>query len=432
MRWADTAACTRLAFTLAFAACGLGVIGCAGHRCRSVTSSACRVPPTLASYDRTAARSIELDTSIVSDPGDVVANSPQHKISTSHYYGLLASECQLLSAAHCSEANLLEQKATELEQSKQHGSSQEAIALLASACRDLAIHLRNRSAAEGLRLYFRLLEAEGQRNWNELALHELDSALADYRRFKDQGVQVSTDASPLHRQRHELQDQHEQLWLASAQSQGGIRLQIGLCANDSPPIWPASRIVVSEIIPDLDATIANGLCLRRDLSAMRRLCQCESGALDPKLMGMLSQATPSMAIILSATSSGKASGTAQRSMICCSLADQEQVVEEEIRQAARSVESSLIRIALAKQELARTRERLSELESLRGSDHVTLFDLSGARLQVLRVEGELTQRVVAWQLSVVGLWEATGQLTCTAAPIVAQTAPSALLPPALH
>lgn len=432
MRWADTAARTLPSFTLALAVWGVGLIGCASHRCRSATSSARRVPPQLTSYDLTSTRSIDIDSSRLPAPEILLANSTQHATSTSHYYGMLAAECQLLSAAHCSEANLLDQKARELEQSKQHGSSPQTTRVLASVCRDLAIHLRNQAAAEGLRLYFRLLEAEDQRQWNELALQELDSSIADYGRFKDQGVQVSTDASPINRQQHELQDQHEQLWLASAQSQGGIRLRVGLCANDPQPIWPASRIVVQEMSPDIDASIAKGLCSRRDLSAMRRLCQCEAATLDPKLMGMLTHAAPSMAIILSTSSSSKSSSPSQQSMICCSLADREQVVEEEIRQASRSVESSLIRVALAKKELARTRERLSELESLRGSDHVTLFDLSAARLQVLRVEGELTQQVVAWQLSLVGLWEATGQLTCTSEPIVAQTAPSALLPPTSH
>jgi outer membrane protein TolC len=96
------------------------------------------------------------------------------------------------------------------------------------------------------------------------------------------------------------------------------------------------------------------------------------------------------------------------------LADAQVEVEQnagrEIREAAWNVETRLREIAVAKERLEIWRQRVADLEQKRETDGVTAFDVSAARLELLRADGDEVHRVIAWKVAQVKLKQAQGLL----------------------
>src|SRR5204862_4614713 len=88
----------------------------------------------------------------------------------------------------------------------------------------------------------------------------------------------------------------------------------------------------------------------------------------------------------------------------------ERAISQEIRNAAAAVTTRLKQAAIAKQQLDNRREHLEELERKREIGSATPFDIAAEKLEIVKAEGELMRKLIAWRIAQVKLKQAQGVL----------------------
>jgi hypothetical protein len=160
---------------------------------------------------------------------------------------------------------------------------------------------------------------------------------------------------------------------------------------------------------DVEQAVGTGIALRPDLAALRLLCSALESVGPERIGEQLARIDPSLGGVRLACDEGQAVFV-RRQQIGILQRSQQHAAEEEIRQAAQSVQSHLVRIALAKEQRGRCQDRLRVLTRRRAVDDGTTFEVRQARLRLNQAESDLVQQVVAWKLAQVQLEEAQGTL----------------------
>jgi hypothetical protein len=416
---------TRPCSNLPIVALMLVLAGCAGRRecCPSsggpLAQQAQMIAGTAEKVDR-GQISIAREVEKVPSP-DAVDQALAREPEGLQYYALTEHQCQCLAVANAAMANAIDHE-SDLSGSKSGNcrtSKQRSAALQGDLLAYEAMSDRNKAAGDALELFYRLAEAEANRDLSDSSLAEIDRAIKDYEGMEGQGFRTDSDGAALRRQKTALLDRQAQLRLSIDQINGQLRSLLGCEADDRSPIWPQVDLTVTVAQVDIERAVSEGLESRPDLAALRELNGNVDSASLSGIRQSLTQIHPTLGTSpsrlpglaqLLGTSKQQMETETRREQTSELLARQEKAASEEIRQAAQTVETRLRQIALAKQKRDNRQQHLERLKARRGADGVTAFDVSAAQMELYQAESDLVGQVVAWKIAEVKLRQAEGVL----------------------
>lgn len=334
------------------------------------------------------------------------------------YRVLTAGEVQCLAAAASPTAKLLVAESEAVLSGGGgilHQAAQRAAPMQSKLLCIYAIDERNKSAGMALELFYSLAEAEVNRDLLEKSVAEVDRAAANLEQLKQSGLKIPTDRSALDRQKLDWLDRRIQLLSSIRQMQGQLQQLVGVDVDETMPIWPEADLNVAVEPVDAGAAVTQGLANRADIAALRML----GGNLDADTLpaARIGMAAINPALGASAAGQGpfgeagrSAEAATRQSQAQQALADLEKSAAREIADAAQKIDAALRQIAVAKERWESWKHRVAGLEEKRESDGVTASDLSTARLELLRAEGDAVHRIIAWKIAQVKLKQAQGLL----------------------
>jgi len=398
--------------------------GCAHRQC-SCTASGMGTGPTAP-----RAATVPQPTATLTERGKIVADlstlpsyeAVDHALSPPpkplEYRVLTAGEVQCLAAANSPTAKLLVAESEAVLSGGGgilHQAAQRAAPMQSKLLCIHAIDERNKSAGMALELFYSLAEAEANRDLLEKSVAEVDRAVADLEQLKQSGLKIPTDRSALDRQKLDWLDRRIQLLSSIRQMQGQLQQLVGVDVDETMPIWPEADLDVAVEPVDAAAAVTQGLANRADIAALRML----GGNLDADTLpaARIGMAAINPALGASAAGQGpfgeanrSAEASTRQSQAQQALADLEKSAAREIADAAQKIDAALRQIAVAKERWESWKQRVAGLEEKRESDGVTASDLSTARLELLRAEGDAVHRIIAWKIAQVKLKQAQGLL----------------------
>jgi hypothetical protein len=331
------------------------------------------------------------------------------------YRVLRAEQVQCLAAASAPLARLYASESeTVLAASNRH--TQCAVSALSRLMAIRALDERNKAAGMALELFYGLAEAEAATDILDRSLVELDRAAANLDDLKRSGLKVPVDRTALARQKLDWLDRRIQVLASARQMRGQLQQLCGFELDETTPPWPEADLTVTVAPIDVASAVAQGLANRADVAALRMLgCSLSSDTLPAARAGVQTMAPGLGASVasrrlLGGDAGGEAEAQSRRSQVAQARDEAERNASREITEAAATVETRLREIAVAKERWDVWLKRATDLDTKRVTDGATAFDLSAARLEVLRAEGETLHRVIAWKIAQVKLRKAQGLL----------------------
>ncbi len=290
------------------------------------------------------------------------------------------------------------------------------------------IAARDLTSAQALEYYYKLAAAEHGRDIFAKSLRELSDAQMKLSQLQSRGLQNIVYDGSLQRQRYELSSRLGQLELDRHELNENLRNKLGVSINEPWwSIWPDTPLAVDAKPIDVETAVAIGLNTRAELRLLRLvLLNLNAETLSAtrtvlaQVNGMLGLQPPSLCRRcclrllngpLSSDCSEEAEVAARRAQIAQQLAEQEAAVASEVRMAARTIETRLEQVVLARQELASWSSRLAAVEAKLSTVESTFLDISLTRVQKLEAEHNLVRQVVGWHLAHVQLKKAQGILS---------------------
>jgi len=341
-------------------------------------------------------------------------------VASSQFQAVDARQCQCLAAANSALANAIESESRLAMSQRGAACAEVQMAEIRAELLALrAVEERNNAAADALELFYRLAEAESNRDLVQRSLEETDRVLSYIEQLKGGGVQTKADQHAARRQKADVLARQTEVRLSIAQLNGQLRHFLGFDSYEPTPIWPEADLKVTVDAVDVDAAIAEGLCRRADLQGFGLL----GNTLNQQSLPAVRQGL-SLVNVVPGAPPEQSCGLGQicnRRDVFCEVqvrrrqlnelhASREHLAAEEIRQAAAAVEARLQQIALAKEKLDSWLGRIEWLRSKRGTGGVTAFDISEAELRRIESESELIHQVIAWRIAQVKLKKAQGLL----------------------
>jgi hypothetical protein len=343
------------------------------------------------------------------------------------YRALTPRQCQCLASEASTLGNLFEgdRRSVIASAAKKRKGLSCSEKLKADILAIAALEARNKSAADALDLYYRIAEAETQRDMSVISLREMNSAVEKLERMRSQGLQVTLDDSELFRQRNELGQKQVDLAGALARLNIELRRQLGFMVDDDTwRIWPMTDLTVVVERQDADEAVATGMQLRPEIALLMHL----QHSFDPQTVDVVRQALGSLAGLSGTSESSKSCKLLQQIHLKKEAKQKEaefpqrkrqlddysqsrqQHIAAEIRQSVATIELRLQQIALAKEHLSYASERVRELEGRNTAGKSNFLELTLARLQQQQAKADVVSRVVAWKIADVRLRENQGKL----------------------
>lgn len=282
-----------------------------------------------------------------------------------------------------------------------------------------ATQIRNDAAGEALEAFYQLAAAEA-------SLDVLDKSLAHARtmvgyldELRRQGLPAPARDSELHQQELDLMGRRAELEWTVTQLNGRLRLLVGLCLEGSVRIWPNADLIVGGEGLDAHQAVHAGLASRADLAILRLLSATLDEATLPIVRGALQSRDAALGNVTSGSAPlerllqparGEDELQARRAQLSALLVESERELIVTIQAAAGAVEMRRDQAMLAKRSLEIARERLGELQQLRGVGQATPFDVAAQEGEVLEAERHLVQKAAEWRIAQVQLRRAIGVL----------------------
>lgn len=380
-------------------------------------------PAALSGASTSERGKIEADASALASPEEVDEKLGLGKLGPLNYVALSATDCQCQAAARSSLANLIEME-REIAANAARGCFHRKAACAADMKDDLlalrAVEERNRSAAAALEFYYRLAEAEAGLDVLQQSQQAVDHALENIDALRKKGLKVTVDEEALRRRKTELFDQQAEAELGRDQAHGGLKVLLDLADEDPTRIWPQADLVAVVEPLDVEGAVAEGLASRAELIILRCVSESLTAQTLPGARGALSQRDASLGSssldmrklhMLLAGARGERELPARQAQLAQLLADSERTVTQEIRGAAATVATRLKQASLARQALDGRRRHVEELERKRQVGSATSADVAAERLEIIKAEGELMRRLVAWRIAQVKLKQSQGLLS---------------------
>ncbi len=330
-------------------------------------------------------------------------------------------------------ANLLELKRLELltggsgssHRCREHAESLPGLEdeLLFLAAREA----RNRSAGEGLELFYRLAGAEAKRCPLRQGIAEADDALAKLEQAKRRGLPPPVDEGDLRHRRLALLDNELELQLGLGQLNAALRTLI------EPPPGDPGRIIrpiapgpSGEALPDEANAVAIGLARRPELLALRRLQQALDAETLPAARRALASADPLLGIEpprshtrgFRRRKNDESDLAEVRDQLASYAAARERTIAEEIAQAVRNVRARRQQVEVARRQVASWSAEVEKAQA-RAAQGLASFALAlPAKAGLLQARQAQVEHEVAWNVALVKLKQAQGLLAdeCDASP----------------
>jgi hypothetical protein len=341
------------------------------------------------------------------------------------YQGLTEADCPCLAARASTLGNLLDQKAQAVAQRKSKfqlgpdkASEQSFFALQYAA--DEA---RIRSAGEAMEAFYHLVEAEGRRPLLLLGLKEVNESLKRAEELQAKGLPSPVEISTVRKQLIDLRSDEVNLRIAILQLNARLKVLLGLPSGDYS-LWPQADLKVVPEETDVNQAVDYGLHHRPDLALLELLAD----GLDSNSLTVASQALGVLNPLLSEPSSSRflasllaclddSKSQSVQQQVQTLLADRRRQATEEIRQAVDLVAHRVQLVILARQKVESEEKRIKELEEKKAKGLDAEGDLSKARLDLYKAQGELIQKVINWEIARAQLRQAQGRLLEESQPI---------------
>lgn len=342
------------------------------------------------------------------------------------YRSIDPHECQCLAVQNSSLARLLEEQKCVARSRPQAESRSQRQAACCSARLEtsLLVHAveeaQDDSAAEALKAYYELVEAETARK----ALRDSEAAIGQTRatleKLKQAGEKVDLDG--IQRQQLKLESRKLELELSIQGLNEKLRVLMGFSQDgESWRIWPAAEL---SLIDEVDAEAAVVLAMEQHprLRLLRKL----RGNLSAYTVDVANRAMGSVHGMLASQPVGTQlfarfllgrlrcppapELACRRRQLDDYLADQQQVISAEVRQAVREIGIRRRQVELERSLVGSWEQRVDRLQTMAAETGVSLQDLLEARLELVSARHSLVQRLISVQQAQVQLKHAQGQL----------------------
>lgn len=280
-----------------------------------------------------------------------------------------------------------------------------------------ADELRNRAAGEALDQYFQLARAEGQFDLLAKSQAELRARLADAEEALKRGLADRAGVDTLRVRVLDLDAQVAKLEGGIGSLNAALRARLGLDARDPLPLWPDDPLRVAPDEPDIEEAVRTGLYFRPDLNLLRALLADQGRAADDLTQAVLKQISPLLARLATNPLVGVLlpNGTrrdrdATRRQVASALADRERQAEAEIRAAVLTMRGHRLASVAKAAEVRRQAATLAEVEKRAAAGQQVTAELTKARLDLWKAQGELLQAATDWHIAEAKLRQAMGLL----------------------
>jgi outer membrane protein TolC len=334
------------------------------------------------------------------------------------YRGLTEADCPCVAARASTLGNLLDQKAQASSEKKFNfkPKAHEASELSRAVLEHAADEARNRSAGDAMETFYRLLEAEGRLPLLLLGLTEMDKSLKQAEELQAKGLRPPVEIAVIRKQLTDLRSDEVNLRIAILQLNARLKVLLGLSSGDYS-LWPVADLKVVPEQLDIDEAVNYGLHHRPDLALLEALAD----GLDAQSLTLASQALGGLNPLLGEPSSCKffasllacldsSKTESAKQQVQTLLADRKRQATEEIRQAVGLVAYRVQLVILAQQEVENEERRIKELEEKKSKGLDAEGELSTARLNLYKAQGERLRAVVDWKIARAQLRKAQGRL----------------------
>lgn len=281
----------------------------------------------------------------------------------------------------------------------------------------LADDLRNKSAGDALEQYYQLAQSEGQFDLLAKSLGELRARLADAEEAERRGLADRAGVDALRVQVLDLEAKIAQLEAGIGALNAAIRARLGLNPADPLPLWPDDPLRVRPEDVDMQEAVRTGLFYRPDLNLLRTLLSDDGRAADDLAQALLKQVSPLLASLQSnpiigvlLPSNGRTNREATRRQVQSMLTSKERQAEAEIRAAALTLRGHRLASVAKAAEVRRLAAKVEEIEKRAAAGQPVTADLTKAKLDLWKAQGELLRAAIDWHLADVKLRQAMGLL----------------------
>lgn len=341
------------------------------------------------------------------------------------YRVLDASKCAALAGCHSLPATLLDtERCLVCSRCGREGAK-------AAAASCLVIHIlalraaeeRNKSAGTALELFYHLAEAHAARELLDLSVLEVDKAIEDYAQLQGRGLRLPDDDTAWRRQRAELLGRRAELAASASDLEGQLCRLMGLQRDPQAPLCAQADLKVRVELIDVEEAVRRGLETRGDLATLRFLAENLDKKTLPVVRGTLrrvdallgTSANGPLGKLAALCDDGNSELPMRQSQLALLIDDQTEAIELEIRRAARVLQTRLRQAALAKEKLELAERHVRNQRDKRQSDSATPFDVTAAKLEVLREETDALHQAIAWRIAEVKFRQAQGLAACPCA-----------------
>jgi outer membrane protein TolC len=261
----------------------------------------------------------------------------------------------------------------------------------------------------------------------------MDKSLKQAEELQAKGLRPPVEIAVIRKQLTDLRSDEVNLRIAILQLNARLKVLLGLSCGDYS-LWPVADLKVVQEQLDIDEAVNNGLHHRPDLALLEALAD----GLDAQSLTVASQALGGLNPLLGEPSSkacfalllaclDDSETQSAKEQLQTLLADRKRQATEEIRQAVGLVADRVKLVILAQQKVENEERRIKELEEKKAKGLDAEGELSTAKLNLYKAQGELLREVVNWKLARAQLRQAQGRLleecpcTDTVAPGAAPT-----------
>ena len=280
----------------------------------------------------------------------------------------------------------------------------------------LADDFRNTAASEALDQYFQLAQSEGQYDLLVKSHVELRARLGDAEDAERRGLADRAGVDLLRVQVLDLDAKLAELEAGIGALNAGLRARLGLEAADPLPLWPDDPLRVRPDDVDIPEAVRSGLYYRPDLNLLRTLLSDDGKAADDLAQSLLKQVSPLLASLRSNPIIGvllpnkRMHREATQRQIQSMLTAKERQAEAEIRASALSLRGYRLSTVAKSAEVQRQKTKLEEVEKRAAAGQPVTAELTKAKVDLWKSQGELLKAAIDWHLTDVKLRKAMGLL----------------------
>lgn len=336
------------------------------------------------------------------------------------YHTLDPHECQCLAVERSKIGNMLDDQRRKLEcEAKQRDPCECVLPqLLGSA----ALEARNRTAGTALELYYTIARLEAQKKLLDLAIAELDDAVAEVDEVRRQTITLPLKVEGFMQQRLESGQKLIELELGITRANRELAKLLDVEWGDgSTRIWPQTELRVVRKTIDLDQAIDRAVAERPELDVAWQLATSDCIAQLPTMKAALGGYSAFLAasplpgsrlfgkLVTEWLNEPGELKSRQRQLQ--QLAEQrEREVRDEVRMNVATIYGRHDAAVFAKQAVIHWDQRVDELRQARDVNKSDWAELVEAKLKRLEAQSQLVEAVTAWKIALMKLHETQGRL----------------------